>query len=135
MGIKNRFQDVREWGEKRGIEDSNPDVQYQRCLQEIVEIHEAMINNDEDEFQDAIGDSIVTLIMLAGTKGYKAEDCLDKAFSVIALRKGLNKNGSFVRYAKLSDEEKEICDKKQGNPGEEYFSPDTDLKPKDFIGD
>jgi hypothetical protein len=131
----NKFDEVRNWGKIRGLESASPDVQYQRCLQEVVEIHEAMINNDEEEFQDAIGDSIVTLINLAKTKGYKAEDCLDKAFSVIELRKGLNKNGSFVRYGKLSDEDKEICDKKQGSAGDEYFDEKCSLKPKDFKKD
>ena len=115
------FKEVRDWGKIRGISGASPDVQYQRFLQEAVEIHEAMINDDEFEFKDAIGDTIVTLIMLAGTKNIKAEDCLEQAFNVIKFRKGLNKNGSFVRYGKLSSEEQTICDNKQGHPGSEYF--------------
>jgi len=128
------FEDVRKWGEIRGLSGANPDVQYQRFLQEAVEIHEAMINNDEDEFKDAIGDTIVTLINLAKTKGYNAEDCLAEAFGVIKLRKGINKNGSFVRYGKLNEEDKKWCDKYQGNPGNEYFLEESlnILEPQDF---
>ena len=128
------FEDVRNWGEMRGLSDANPDMQYQRFLQEAVEIHEAMVLEDEDEFKDAIGDTIVTLINLAKTKGYNAEDCLEGAFDVIELRKGINKNGSFVRYGKLNEEDKKWCDKNQGNPGSEYFEElllDS-LTPKDF---
>ena len=131
------FQQVREWGEKRGISGASPDVQFQRFLQEATEIHKAMIEGDTHEFKDSIGDTIVTLIMLADTCDINAEDCLEQAFGVIKLRKGLNKNGSFDRYAKLTKEEQLICDEKQGSPGSEYFSEDIlpELCPKDFMND
>ena len=128
-------QDVAEWGDKRGLKDTD-DIQMkiQRFLQEAIEIHEAVVLNDEDEFQDAIGDTLVTLIMLAKAKGYKTEDCLAKAFNVIKLRKGLTKNGQFIRYAKLSQPDQLICDLKQGNPDQEYFLEDEKLEPLDFEG-
>lgn len=124
-----RFEDVRNWSEIRGIGgdesiemDRRLQSQFQRVQQEITEIHESIVLGDWDEFQDAIGDSIVTLINIAKIRGDKAEDCLDKAFSVIELRKGLTRpTGDFVRYGKLNDEEKAICDEKQGNPGNQYF--------------
>ena len=116
-----RFEDVRQWGSKRGLGESEFHAQYQRCLQEIVEIHEAFIEGNMDEVSDAIGDSIVTLINVAKTVNMNAEDCLDGAFGVIELRKGLTKKGSFVRYGKLNEADKLICDEKQGNPGEEYY--------------
>jgi len=129
------FEEVRNWGKMRGISNADPQVQYQRVMQEIVEIHEALVENDEEEFIDAIGDSIVTLINLAKTKGYLAEDCLQHAFDIIKFRKGINKNGSFVRYGKLSEAEKQWCDTHQGNIGSEYFEEfllDT-LTPEHFI--
>lgn len=116
-----KFEDVRQWGAKRDLGEAEFQSQYQRVLQEIVEIHEAFIDDDMDEVSDAIGDSLVTLINLAKTVNMKAEDCLDGAFDVIELRKGLTKKGSFIRYGKLSDEDKKICDKQQGNPGEQYY--------------
>ncbi len=118
-----QFNDVRKWAAIRGINKVNPDVQYQRFLQEAVEIHDAMINKDEDEFMDAIGDTIVTLINLANTKGYKAEDCLYKAFRVIEKRKGFTtKRGDFIRWGKLDNYSKNLCDIRQGNPGNEYYT-------------
>ena len=124
-----QFEDVRNWKKIRGIGGSEDaprkdrlQSQYQRFMQEGVEIHDAIVLDDEDELQDAIGDTIVTLINLADIAGYKAEDCLEKAFNVINLRKGLTREtGDFVRYAKLSDKDQEICDAKQGNPGDQYF--------------
>ena len=128
------FEDIRKWGEIRGLGEASSEIQYFRFLEEATEIYEAMINNDEDEFKDAIGDTIVTLINLAKTKGYDAEDCLAEAFGVIKLRKGINKNGSFVRYGKLNEEDKKWCDEHQGNPGNEYFLEESlnILEPQDF---
>ena len=136
------FEEVREWKEIRGIGadnglslDKRLQSQFQRVQQEVTEIHEAIVLEDWDEFIDAIGDSIVTLINIAGIKGLKAEDCLAKAFSVIKLRKGLTRpSGDFIRYGKLSQAQKEICDAKQGNPGNEYFleSDISKLSPTNF---
>jgi uncharacterized protein YabN with tetrapyrrole methylase and pyrophosphatase domain len=130
-----KFEEVRDWSSKRGIKESAIQMNYQRFMQEAIEIHEALVLEDEEEFQDAIGDTIVTLINLAKAKGYRAEDCLSKAFNVIKLRKGLiTKAGDFKRYGKLDQLEKEVCDKQQGNPGSEYFlEEDLDkLNPENF---
>jgi len=126
------WEKVRSWGKLRGINKVNSDTQYQRFLQEAVEIHDAMIKDDHKEFQDAIGDTIVTLINLAITKGYKAEDCLQGAFTVIEKRKGITtEKGDFIRYAKLDDKKKHWCDISQGEPSKEYFIRD-DLSPNNF---
>lgn len=142
MPLINEFQQVRDWKEIRGIggaEDApmkdRLQSQYQRVMQEAIEIHEAIVLEDDEELIDAIGDTIVTLINIADIKGIKAEDCLEQAFNVIKLRKGLTRpTGDFVRYAKLSDSDKQICDEKQGNPGDQYFTEDmlSVLKPENF---
>ena len=119
------FEEVRQWAKIRGISSGEPQMQYQRFLQEGVEIHEALVNEDDKEFIDAIGDTIVTLISLASTKGYTAEHCLEEAFSVIKYRKGLTQpNGDFIRYAKLDDKGKRLCDEIQGSANKEYFLPE-----------
>jgi uncharacterized protein YabN with tetrapyrrole methylase and pyrophosphatase domain len=127
------WERVRNWGKLRGIDGVDSQTQYQRFLQEAVEIHDAMIKHDKKEIVDAIGDTIVTLINLANTYNLKAEDCLDAAFSVIEYRKGLTTDkGDFIRYAKLTDEQKFVCDIQQGERGSEYFSKETNLKPINF---
>ena len=136
------FEKIRQWRNIRGVGmeinsplDKRLQSQFNRIQQEVTEIHEAIVLEDWDEFQDAIGDTIVTLINTAAVAGFNAEECLAKAFNVIRLRKGLNKNGSFVRYGKLNDEDKQICDKQQGNTGIEYFEEIMlqSLKPSDFL--
>ena len=137
------FEAVRQWKEIRGIGGdidvskyiNDPEklkkflqaqMQFQRVTQECNEIHEALVLDDEEEFIDAVGDTIVTLINIADIKGYNAEDCLEKAFNIIRLRKGLTRDsGDFVRYGKLSKEDQLICDEKQGNAGDQYFTEDA----------
>ena len=139
------FQEVRDWKAIRGIGGSEDapmnerlQSQFQRVMQECIEIHEAIVLDDHEEFMDAIGDTIVTLINIADIKGVKAEDCLAQAFNVIKLRKGITRpTGDFVRYGKLNDEDKAICDQQQGSPNNEYFSEEAlgILKPKNFKKD
>jgi hypothetical protein len=138
-----QFQEVRDWKAIRGIGGSEDapmnerlQSQFQRVIQECIEIHESIVLDDHEEFMDAIGDTIVTLINIADIKGVTAEDCLKQAFDVIKYRKGLTRpSGDFVRYGKLSKEDQEICDKLQGNPGSEYFTEEAlqTLQPKDFV--
>lgn len=137
------FEEVRQWKKIRGIggDDTTPmkdrlQSQWQRVIRECIEIHDAIVLEDHEEFVDAVGDTVVTLINIADIKGVSAEECLAKAFNVIKLRKGLTTvNGDFVRYAKLSKEDQEICDVKQGSPGEQYFSEDIFLEPSNFKKD
>lgn len=138
----NEFQQVRDWKSIRGIggDITEPmkdrlQSQYQRVMQEVIEIHDAIVQDDMDEFIDAIGDTIVTLINIADIAGVRAEDCLEAAFGVIKYRKGITTDvGDFVRYGKLGHRDQQICDEKQGNPGNEYFTEDrlVTLQPLDF---
>lgn len=138
----NKFENVRSWSTIRGIGadeskslDKRLQSQMQRVFQEVNEIHEALVVEDWEEFEDACGDAIVTIINIAKIKGMKAEECLAKAFGVIEFRKGLTRDaGDFVRYGKLNDEDKKICDIQQGNPGNQYFLPENivNLTPQSF---
>jgi len=46
---------------------------------------------------DAIGDSLVTIIILADILGYNPVDCLQEAYDVISKRKGETKDGCFIK--------------------------------------
>ena len=131
------FSAIRNWGAIRGLQDASPQIQFQRCLQEVCEIHEAITNDDQHEFIDALGDTLVTLVTLAETRNVNLEDGIKQAFDVIELRKGLVKNGSFVRYMKLNKEDQNTCDILQGSVGLEYFTRDKlqILGPLDFVAE
>lgn len=95
--IQNLFSDVRKWGRDRGL--NNLTMQYAKVNEEIGEIAREITrcNQDSDEFQDAIGDSMITLIVLADIAGYNAEDCLERAYEEVAHRKGHTEHGTFIK--------------------------------------
>ena len=50
-----------------------------------------------DELVDAIGDALVTIIILADILNLDPIGCLEEAYDAIAERKGETKNGTFVK--------------------------------------
>jgi NTP pyrophosphatase (non-canonical NTP hydrolase) len=66
-------------------------------MEEAGELAAAIARQDEDEFQDAIGDMFVVLTILAAQKGFNIEECIAHAWSQIKDRKGRMVDGIFVK--------------------------------------
>ena len=99
---ENRFEELRlkvlSWATEKGIfEKGNPEAQAWKTLEESLELLDGIMNNDTDEIKDAIGDTIVTLIIQAEMQGVNPLDCLETAYNVIAKRKGKMIDGQFVK--------------------------------------
>lgn len=90
---------VIQWGRDKGLND--PKAQLNKVMEEVGEIaHEITRNRfDTPELSDAIGDTLVTVIILSDILGYDPIKCLEEAYEVIKNRKGETKNGTFVREA------------------------------------
>lgn len=90
-------ESIRVWGRDKNI--NNPDKQTVKLLEECGELaHEICRGNyNSEELVDAIGDIQVVLIILADMLGYKAEDCKQSAYDVIANRTGKTVDGSFIK--------------------------------------
>lgn len=88
---------TRQWGEGKGLND--PKAQLNKVIEEVGEIaHEITRNNyDSDELTDAIGDTLVTIIILANILKREPVECLAKAYKEIAHRTGKTENGTFVK--------------------------------------
>ena len=94
----NRFDLIRDWAKTRGLyEKGNSHTQYVKLQEEAGELAKALLQNDEHEIVDAIGDMVVVLTNLAHLKGYPIEYCIDEAYKVIAARTGKMINGTFVK--------------------------------------
>lgn len=95
--MKNK-QNVIEWAKEKGILDkSNPLKQHVKTVEEVNEIFDAILNNDKEALADAIGDSLVTLIIQAELNSLDIEDCLEKAYNVISKRTGSMRGGLFIK--------------------------------------
>lgn len=125
-------KDIEDWGKLRGLKTTNVGAAIEKVLEEAKEIKDGYELANVLKIKDGIGDTFVTLVNLCLAGKYDLGKCVKMALSEIIYRKGLMKNGQFVRYAKLTKKEKLLCDDQQGNPGEEHFLPKTKLNVNSF---
>jgi NTP pyrophosphatase (non-canonical NTP hydrolase) len=96
--VPGRFDLIRVWAQERGLYDKgNSHTQYVKLQEEAGELAQAILKQDKPEIQDAIGDMVVVLTNLAHLEGFSVEDCIDSAYTEIAMRKGKMLNGTFVK--------------------------------------
>jgi len=98
LGTQELIKNVVQWGnDKNLIKKENSYKQFAKVVEEVAEIGTALNNKDKEELIDAIGDSAVTLILLAAQNNLDFKDCLESAYNVIKERTGETKNGVFVK--------------------------------------
>lgn len=87
---------VIKWGRDKGLND--PKAQLNKVMEEVGEIaHEVSRNRYGEEFRDAIGDTLVTILILADIASARPMGCLELAYREIRDRKGKTENGTFVK--------------------------------------
>lgn len=96
---------VNVWAINHGLDKSNPKTQWMKVTEEVGEIRDVFLRpsdfeNPEWSLKDAIGDSIVTLIVLCLQLGYDVEECLTIAYNDIKDRKGVMIDDNFVKEIK-----------------------------------
>jgi NTP pyrophosphatase (non-canonical NTP hydrolase) len=92
------FNLIRDWAQQRGLYDKgNTHTQYVKLQEEAGELAKALLEDDQDEVVDAIGDMVVVLTNLAHLRGVSIETCIATAYDVISKRKGKMINGTFVK--------------------------------------
>ena len=89
---------ILEWADNRGLlKYDNRFQQFLKFSEEQGELAKAMLENDKVEIKDALGDCVITLVILAAQLGYSLEACIEIAYNEIKNRKGETKNGTFIR--------------------------------------
>lgn len=111
MKLTNEFTPIRNWASERGIYDKGDGkTQCIKLFEEVGELSKAILNNDNEEMIDAIGDIVVVLTNLTellplykdgklygDIEKITIEDCINSAYKVIAERKGKMIGGTFVK--------------------------------------
>lgn len=96
----NRFEDIRNWAAARNlIEGSDPKSQMLKLAEEMGELAGALARGKEVEADDAIGDMVVVLTILSSQRGVSIENCIERAWQEIKDRKGVMRDGVFVKDA------------------------------------
>lgn len=86
------------WGKQKGID--NPKNQLNKVIEEVGEIaHEITRDRitDNHALADALGDTLVTIIILSDICGYDISECLEQAYMEISNRKGKTVDGNFIK--------------------------------------
>jgi len=88
-----------QWGHDRKITTNGSSIsQAAKTVEETGELLAAILNKDKPEIEDAIGDIIVTLVMVADIEKIDMHDALSRAWESIKDRKGhLDKSGTFIK--------------------------------------
>jgi NTP pyrophosphatase (non-canonical NTP hydrolase) len=90
--------DVIRWAEERRIlVNTTPRDQFIKTVEEIGEIAHALATDNIDEFVDAVGDTLVTMILMTSSANVDVTYCLAHAYEQIKHRRGKMVNGVFVK--------------------------------------
>jgi NTP pyrophosphatase (non-canonical NTP hydrolase) len=98
MRFDSLIENVTQWASDRDIlKKENAPKQLLKVLEEVGETAGALLKSNDAEIKDGIGDSFVTLIILAKQLGLDPADCLEAAWNEIKDRTGKTINGVFVK--------------------------------------
>lgn len=97
---------VEQWAIDRDLNHADPKIQWMRVTEEVGEIRDVLLKptkfeNPELAMRDAIGDSLVTLIVLSMQLNQNPVECLECAYYEIKNRKGSMINGTYVKSEDL----------------------------------
>ena len=93
------LQRVQSWGIARGIVPNGiPEGQAKKTVEEANELLDAIRAGDDGLAKDAVGDTLVTLVMVCSIKGWDIVDCFEQAYEEIKDRRGqMGTDGIFYR--------------------------------------
>ena len=86
------------WGYGKGIIlRENRFQQMAKVTEEVGEVAHALCRDNVDALRDAIGDTYVTICLLAAQNGLSVQECVQAAYDEIKGRTGQMKDGVFVK--------------------------------------
>ena len=103
MTFDELIDNITQWADDRGIlVPNNAPQQTMKIMEELGETVGAILKNKEkSEIIDGIGDTLVTVIILAKQLGLNPTECLESAWNEIKDRKGKTVDGTFIKEEEL----------------------------------
>ena len=97
---------INQWADERNLKQADPKIQWMRITEEVGEIRDVLLKptkftEPQAALKDAIGDTLVTIIVLAHQLDLDVTECLSIAYEEIKNRKGKMVNGTFVKEEDL----------------------------------
>lgn len=94
-------EQVEQWSIDKDLHNGNPDRQALKFYEEAGEVAAALSRGRMDALKDGIGDTVVTLIILAQQHDMTLQECLQYAYDEIKGRTGKTINGTFIKQSDL----------------------------------
>lgn len=88
---------VLDWADERDLLEADPNRQFLKVVEELGELASAMAKMQGEKEIDAMGDVLVTLIILARQIDLNPVGCLEVAYNEIANRTGKTVDGVFIK--------------------------------------
>ncbi|OHO94719.1 hypothetical protein HMPREF2563_05975 [Staphylococcus sp. HMSC057G10] len=97
------IKNIEEWSIDKNLHLGKPYRQALKFYEEAGEVAAALSRNNREALKDGIGDTVVTLIILAQQQGWTLKECLQYAYDEIKGRKGKTINGTFIKEADFKE--------------------------------
>jgi len=95
-------EQVQQWSIDKNLHNGNSDRQALKFYEEAGEVAAALSRGQMDALKDGIGDTVVTLIILAQQHDMTLQECLQYAYDEIKDRTGRTVNGTFIKASDLN---------------------------------
>lgn len=96
--FKNLQTKILIWAKQRDLlKPENANSQFLKVVEELGEFAGAIAKNKRAEMKDGLGDTLVTLIILANQLDLDLVGCLDIAYNEIKNRTGRTVDGTFIK--------------------------------------
>lgn len=97
---------INQWADERNLKQADPKIQWMRITEEVGEIRDVLLKptkftEPQAALKDAIGDTLVTIIVLVHQLDLDVTECLSVAYEEIKNRKEKMVNGTFVKEEDL----------------------------------
>ena len=104
--MNNLINKINQWADERNLKQADPKIQWMRITEEVGEIRDVLLKptkftEPQEALKDAIGDTLVTIIVLAHQLDLDITECLGIAYDDIKNSKGKMVNGTFVKKEDL----------------------------------
>lgn len=92
---------IKRWAINRGLDKAEPSKQMLKLIEEVGELASGIAKGKKDLIIDSLGDVYVVLYILSIQLKLDFETCVEIAYDEIKDRKGIIKNGVFVKEKDL----------------------------------
>jgi len=92
---------IKRWAINRGLDKAEPSKQMLKLIEEVGELASGIAKGKKDLIIDSLGDIYVVLYILSIQLKLDFETCVEIAYDEIKDRKGIMKNGVFVKEKDL----------------------------------